>query len=85
MTVGNSHASMSEKSRLESCEKQIVHQSRQLRIYQERLFDLQQEIEILDNKLEDAHQLIFRLEQRINTYFSGNDGEQVITNPDSEM
>lgn len=85
MTVGNSHASMSEKSRLESCEKQIVHLTRAIKAIEQALVEAGKEFDRLYDEFEETQHRVDAVEDEIDTRFPRDVSEQVITNPDSEM
>ena len=85
MTVGTSNASMSEKSRLESLEKVVVHHNRLIRALEQRVEELDQENSLLDNKIEDFHSVVFKLELQIDSLKSSNEGKQYVTDPNPKV
>lgn len=85
MTVGTSNASMSEKSRLESLEKVVVHHHRQIRELEQRIQEQDQAISVLDNKIEDFHSVVFQLELKIDSLKSSNEGKQYVTDPNPKV
>lgn len=76
---------MSDKTRLETLEKQVALQNR---LYQEivkALEEAHEELSSLDDKIEEAHTYIFNLEQKIDSHKSGNEGKQFLECPNTKV
>ena len=76
---------MSDKTRLETLEKQVALQNR---LYQEivkALEDAHEELSSLDDKIEEAHTYIFNLEQKIDSYLKLSNGKQRYKCPNSKV
>lgn len=74
---------MSDKSRLESLEKQVVAQNRLLRELVKSLEEAAEELSALDDKIEQEHSNLFDLEEAFNSHIHGDNGLPVTKEPDS--
>ena len=85
MTVGRSNASMSEKSRLETLEKQIVAQNRCYKEIVKSLEEAEKAFYGVYDQIEDLQEQIFKLEERFDSHFKRNDGKQRHKCPNTEV
>ena len=72
MTVGSSNATMSEKSRLETCEKQIVALTRAIKQLVEKVAEQQVASSNNEEHLQDLHEKVFDVEYKVDQIIRGD-------------